>query len=98
MRVVSTNSLSSFFLSLSDRSLSQLYLKPNTISSPSREQILSSSNPYLQDFKYPLAPLSTVCRVLIFGGCNAFSPQLSSSFEILLPYFPYLWARQFGFT
>ena len=33
IRIISTNSLSSFFLSLADRSLPQLYLKSNIISS-----------------------------------------------------------------
>ena len=35
IRTISTNSLSSFFLSLAGRSLSQLYLKPDKIFSPS---------------------------------------------------------------
>ena len=34
IRTISSDSLSSFFLILVDRSLSQLYLEPNTISSP----------------------------------------------------------------
>ena len=34
IRIKSSYSLSSFFLSLANRSLSQLYLKPDTISSP----------------------------------------------------------------
>ena len=98
IRTMSTNSISYFFLSLANRSLPQLYLKPDTISNPSWQQILSSSTPYLLDFKYPLAFLNTVCKVLIFGGCYFFPPQLSSSFEVFLPYLPCLWARQFGFT
>ena len=74
IRTISTDSLSSFFLNLANRSLSQLYLKPDTISSPSWQQILSSSTPYLLDFKFPSAFLNTICRVLIYGGCYAFSP------------------------
>ena len=82
IRAIIIDSLSFFFLSLADHSLLQLYLKPNIISSSSRQQILSSSTPYLLDFKYPSAFLSTVCRVLISGGCYAFSSA------IFLPYLP----------
>ena len=95
IRIISTNSLSSFFLSLANHSLSQLYLKPDTISRTSWQQILSSSTPYLLDFKYLSAFLNTICRVLISRVCYAFSPQLSSSSIVFLPY---LWACQFGFT
>ena len=93
-----SSSFSSFFLSLADCSLSQLYLKPDTISSSTWQQILNSFTLYLLDFKYSSTFLSKVCRVLISGGCYAFSPQLSSSFAVFLPYLPYLWACQFGFT
>ena len=41
IRTISSNSLYSFFLSLENRSLSQLYLKPDTISSPTWQQILN---------------------------------------------------------
>ena len=98
IRTISSYSLSFFFLSLADRSLSQLYLKLDTISSPSLHQILSSSTPYLLDFKYPLSFLSIVYRILISGDCYAFSPHMSSSFAVFLPYLPCSWARQFGFT
>ena len=73
IRIISINSLSSFFLSLANRSLSQLYLKPDTISRTSWQQILSSSTPYLLDFKYLSAFLNTICRVLISRVCYAFS-------------------------
>ena len=43
IRTISTNSLFFFFLSLADCSLFQLYLKPDTISCTSWQQILSSS-------------------------------------------------------
>ena len=52
IRTISSTSISSFFLSLEDRSLSQMYLKPSTISSTTWQQILNSSTPYLLDFKY----------------------------------------------
>ena len=98
IRTISLDSLSFFFPSSAGRSLSQLYLKPNTISSPTWQHILNSSTPYSLDFKYSSIFLVTVCRVLISGGCYAFSPQLSSYFIVFLPYLPCLWARQFGFT
>ena len=60
--------------------------------------ILNFSSPYLLDFKYSSAFLNTVCRVLIYGGCYAFSPQLSFSSTIFLPYLPCLWVHQFGLT
>ena len=90
IRTIYTNSLSFFFLSLENRSLSQLYLKPNTISSLSWHQILSSSTPYLLDFKYPSSFLNTFYRVMIFRGCYAFFAQLSSYSGIFLPYLPHL--------
>ena len=95
IRIISSPSFFFSFLSLVDTSLSQLYLKPDTISSPTWQQILNSSTPYLLDFKYSSAFLSTVCRVLISGGCYTFSPQLSSSSIVFLPF---LWACQFIFT
>ena len=98
IRTISSNSLSFFYLSLADCSLFQLYLKPDTISNPSLQQILSSSTPYSMDFRYPSAFLNTICRVLISSGCSNFSPRSSSSSTVLLLYLPCLWARQFGFT
>ena len=74
IRTISTDSLSFFFLSLVDRSFSQLYLKPDTISNLSWQHILSSFAPYLLDFKYPSSFLNTFYRVLISRGCYAFSP------------------------
>ena len=93
IQTISSDSFSSLFLRLADLSLSQLYLKPDTISSPSWQQILSSTTSYLMDFNYLLALLNTFCRVLTSGGCYAFSPQLSSSFTMFLPYLPCLWTR-----
>ena len=92
IRTISLDSLSSFFLSMAVRSLLQLYLKPDTIPNPTWQQILNSSTPYLLDFKYSSAFLSTVCRVLISGGCYAFSPQMSFSYAVFLPCLPCLWA------
>ena len=93
IRTIYSNSLSFFFLSLADSSLYQLYLKPDTISTSSWQLILSSSTPYLLDFKYASTFLNTVFRVMISGGCYAFSPQLSSSSVVFLPYLPLLWAH-----
>ena len=95
---LSLNSLSFFFLSLADLSLSQLYLKPDTISNPTWKQILNSSTPYLLDFKYSSTFVNTIYKVLISRGCYVFSPYLSSSSTVFLPYLPCLWARQFRFT
>ena len=46
IRTISSDSLSSFFLILAYRSLSQLYLKSDTVSSLTWQQILNSSTPY----------------------------------------------------
>ena len=53
IKTISTDSLYSFFLSFAYLSLSQLYLKFDTISCTSLQQILSSSTSYFLDFKYP---------------------------------------------
>ena len=92
IRTISLDSLSSFFFSMVERSLLQLYLKPDTIPSLTWQQILNSSTPYLLNFKYSSTFLSTVCKVLISGGCYDFSPHMSFSYAVFLPYLPSLWA------
>ena len=73
---LSATSFSSFILCLADHSLSQLYLKYDTISSPNYQHILNSFTPYLLDFKYSPAFLNIVCRVLISRGLLRFFPSV----------------------
>ena len=87
----------SFFLGLVDWALVHLYLRLNSIYISAWNQILASSQPYLQDFEGPLAFASISCRVLVSGGCFAFSSLMSPSLASLQPYLIYLWARLFGF-
>ena len=51
----------------------------------------------MHDFENTLASTSATCRVLISGGCFAFSSSMSAPLASLLPYLPCLWARRFGF-
>ena len=59
--------LMSFFLDLSNHTLSYLYLGPDSVSSLTWTQVLNSSQPYLYDFEIPLAFTNTACRVVISG-------------------------------
>ena len=80
-----------------DRALVNFYLRPDFVHTSAWNQILASSQLYLYDFENPLVSASAACRVLISGGCFAFSSSMSISPSSLQPYFLCLWARQFGF-
>ena len=69
----------SFFFGLVDRALVYLFLKPDSVPILAWNQTLASSQPYLHDFENSLAFTNTTCRVLVSGGCFAFSILLSES-------------------
>ena len=85
-----SNDLMSFFLGLVDRALLHLFLKPDFVPLLAWNQTLASPQSYLHDFESFIAFTSNTCRVLIFGGCFAFSTSLSTSPTGLEPYLPYL--------
>ena len=94
-----SDDLMSFFLRLVDWALVHLFVRPYSIHVSTWNRILASSQPYLHDFESLLAFTSVACRVLISGGCFAFSPlKFTSPASLhLQPYLPCLWACQFGF-
>ena len=69
IRSIPSYSLSSFFLSLTDCYLSQLYLKPNTISSPNLvvdlEFVHTLLGLSLQPLPYPQSPIAVLVQQLI---------------------------------
>ena len=73
------DALMSFFFGLVDRVLVSLFLKHDYVPISAWNQTLASSQPYLHDFENSLAFTNTTCRVLISGGCFAFSILLSES-------------------
>ena len=73
-----------------DRALVNFHLRPNFVHTSSWNQILASSQLYLHDFENPLVSASAACRVLISGGCFAYSSSMSISLGSIQPYFPCL--------
>ena len=86
--------LMSFFLGLANRALLHLFLKLDYVHISAWKQNLASPQPYSHDFESSLTLTSTTCRVLISGGCFAFSTSLFASSNSLQPYPPRLYARK----
>ena len=74
-----SDDLMSFFLGLVHQALVQLFFRPDFVHILARNQILASSQAYLQDFESLLASTSVTCRVLISRGCFAFSSSMFAS-------------------
>ena len=97
LRTMPSDDLMPFFLGLVDKALVHLYLRPDSVHISAWNKILDSYQPYMQDFESLFASASTTCRVLISGGCLAFSSLMSASPASLQSYLPCLWDHQFRF-
>ena len=90
LRTIPFDDLMSFFFGLVDQALVHLFLRHDFVHISAWNQILASSQPYPHDFDNFMASTSATCRVLISGGCFAFSSSLSASSSSLQSYLPCL--------
>ena len=97
LRTMPSDDLMFFFLAVVDQALVHLFFKANSIHISTWNQILAFSQPYLHVFESYTTYANITCRVLISGGCSAFSSLLFASPTSLQSYLPSLWAHQFGF-